>query len=67
MTDKNLGPAIIEPKVYTKRMFNNHMLKNVVWFQIFIPLAALIISALVCQNGSPAANGSAILSSCAST
>ncbi len=28
MTDKNLGPAVIERDVYTKRVFNSHLLKN---------------------------------------
>jgi hypothetical protein len=28
MTDKNLGPAVIERDVYTKRVFNDHLLKN---------------------------------------
>jgi hypothetical protein len=28
MTDKNLGPAVIKRDVYTKHVFDDHLLKN---------------------------------------
>jgi hypothetical protein len=34
MTDKNLGPAVIKHDVYTKRVFNDHLLNTDTYRQI---------------------------------
>jgi hypothetical protein len=51
MTDKNLGPAVIERDVYTRRVFNDHLLKNDTYRRIEKDGAAQILTTLKMKVG----------------
>jgi hypothetical protein len=51
MTDKNLGPAVIKRDVYTRRVFNDHLLKNDTYRRIEKDEAAQILTTLKMKVG----------------
>jgi hypothetical protein len=51
MTDKNLGPAVMERNVYTRRVFNDHLLKNDTYQRIEPEEAAQILTTLKMKVG----------------
>jgi hypothetical protein len=51
MTDKHLGPAVIKRDVYTRRVFNDHLLKNDTYRRIEKDEAAQILTTLKMKVG----------------
>jgi hypothetical protein len=51
MTDKNLGPAVIERDVYIKRVFNDHLLKTDTYRRIEPDEAAQILTTIKMKVG----------------